>query len=691
MSIDSSTVVIGRVSGKSSNSAWITPLRIFSTDGWEEAEAIDFPPDGDIFWVAARPDIKPDDIVAIRVRRGTEKHRWVTDVELDCHQLIDCRRLSFAALMSHWHRDPLRHSRTFIQGGATYVLCSDSLVLGPVPVEYRGPEIVLRNHTLHAVPAIRDAATIADLKQHGLWFVKSSLASESFSTDCRSDVEIMRSALTDARSVLTGMGPNLPATLATKRTIALAIEKSSKGSLDAAKIERLDRAQQVVRRWDDVRLRASDLETELLAIPSIADLLEHEVSAAADAAYDEARHAYSAENSREQERIATLRSETANLQAQANALNHDLDRADSIVHARVKEMTEDAADVVANSVVLRALSSIGGGKSTRQLAPIRFGAEIDAPIERSTSVFERVSVYKNPGRKVLEHIHAAVSAGLVPIVIGVESRDALATYARVAFADRSLEITVGHDFLQPIDLLGVRAETGDADRPNEGILLSANREVSADQPGLVILEGFNRGPTGSYLAPWLSNPAGSIEIPPRVQEALGQPSFVRNPHLAIAATAISCPTAAPVGPELWSRAAVIDASRWRPLDLLPAQPSFASTDVAPPSSGGHKFTKRTMDGAEDIAKDWWQIDTSVLRAGERLAHALGQPAFAEHNAGKARIAVAECLLLPAVATTVSDSELSAFVNSLIGWTTHSDERYETELLRRGRRIRSVLG
>nr|KOY48934.1 hypothetical protein ISGA_13445 [Gordonia sp. NB41Y] len=104
---------------------------------------------------------------------------------------------------------------------------------------------------------------------------------------------------------------------------------------------------------------------------------------------------------------------------------------------------------------------------------------------------------------VLLRIHGAARAGLVPVLTGNGAASALAVYAMVACGGRLATLPVAHDFLHPVDLLGVRSSNPAMTRLHSGILLGANAAVSKSGPGMLVLESVNQAPTESYLLPWL--------------------------------------------------------------------------------------------------------------------------------------------------------------------------------------------
>src|SRR5699024_1227658 len=132
-------------------------------------------------------------------------------------------------------------------------------------------------------------------------------------------------------------------------------------------------------------------------------------------------------------------------------------------------------------------------------------------------------------------------AGLLPVVTGPGANSALHVFARTVLGDRIAELPIGHDFLQPLDLLGYVAADCQHTRPHGGLLNAVAADTAAGGPGLVVLESFNRGPVESYLLPWLTHPYRELHGPAAAPDKT--PPVRWGPEVLLAATALSSTTA----------------------------------------------------------------------------------------------------------------------------------------------------
>lgn len=695
--ISSTTLIIGTVSGVSGSNARILPLRTHNGDSWTPARSEDFPPNGSVFWERARPQIARGDVIAFHVRRHFGQNDWAVEREVDCHRLIDYTSRGYELVLRNWHQGPLVFGR---EAGprSVYLACRENIVLGPLKAHAENRKLTLDpTQRLDRIEANHCPEAIVNLGQHGLWMIPQLRENPSNVVDARTDVEVLRSAMSDARKILGDQDESVPAIVETKSAIATALKLVAAADIDRTKIERLERAMAIVEQWEGTRLRATDLEREIQALPDTVAIIDRLRAAVATDVRATAEAEFARENAAAEAGLASARAEITELEAQASTLRDELSRADDLVQQRLAEISSDAAKAVSESIMLSALTQTNASLySTPQSASARrqlrtgrpfTATDVDVPTKPVAAFSEAAA---DDSLEALRRIHAAITAGLVPVLLGSGARQALSTYARIAMAGRTVSLPVAHDFLQPVDLLGIVAETGALARPHGDLLVSANREVSTKYPGLVVLEGFNRGATESYLVPWLSEPNQSIQIELEAREALGEQHFTRHPRLAVAAIATVGATSARVGPELWSGAVLIDVPTWRPSGQN--APALSRTVInAHPSPTAVEVAKNASTGSVEIAKQWWQIDAGVLDAAERFAAALADVRGKKGDTALIRQALAECSLLPPVATEADPAELRDAVAAIAQWAAPGDDDYEQRLIRRAHRAARALG
>ncbi len=161
---------------------------------------------------------------------------------------------------------------------------------------------------------------------------------------------------------------------------------------------------------------------------------------------------------------ALLEKTQRELESAKNDLSRQLESIENSVADRIAELVDDASDLLSESVILRA---VGVGSSATSTQPKQIYTAIDPFSGRSSlTPREKTSVSKllraageafGIDATVLNRIHAAVRAGLLPVLTGNGGPAALSAYATAVCSGRITSMPVGHDFLHPVDLLGLRA------------------------------------------------------------------------------------------------------------------------------------------------------------------------------------------------------------------------------------------
>ncbi|WP_347958121.1 hypothetical protein [Gordonia aichiensis] len=555
----------------------------------------------------------------------------------------------------------------------------------------RGFELDL-NQGLDRVEASHGAPSIVDLGAPGQWSIPLRRDLVSFRIDCRSDVDVLRSALTDVAGALRHTGASVPQEISTRKAVNEAVETVSRGAFDATKAHRLVRAQEILKTWDKGHVQAREISDVVTKLPSVAEEVLRIETEATTAATQQAQAEWTQQNAEAQAELEAARAEHGALQAESAVLRSELEQTEDIVRQRLAELSENASSLLAENVIARALTPqhhVPSPSTIRRTTPV-FTTPSRECKTVSAQTLNKVAGNDPIVAETLTRIHAAHCAGLLPIVIGADAQLALATYARVVVADRIAFLPVAHDFLHPVDLLGVRAETGQLSRPHGDLLRVANDEVGRQTPGLLVLEGFNRGATESYLVPWLTRMDQSITLGESASAAFQTDTFTRSPDLLLAATAINGSTTAPVGPDLWGRAVVIDVRHWTIFDIADIAPTWISPRVGR-SPEADEVATEVLRSVMATVNPWWHVDSSILNAIKSYARSLA--ANAEILAGDTthiRTTIAECILLPSLATALSREELASAVESLIKWVAPKDKGLQARLNRRADRIIQVL-
>lgn len=686
--------VLGRVNAVVPGSAWVEPLLVHENGKWVDPVAEDFQPDGTVFWPHLPFGIEEDAIVAFRVRHGTDKHEWIVEQQITAHPVVDVGDSTYGELFRIWHSRPLKRVVPRTATEACFSV-SEGFTLGPVKGKHTTDGFELDDvQGLDRIEASRDATSIVDLGVHGSWFVPLQRDPLGFRVDCRSDPAVLKSALIDTADALKQtIDASIPPELSTRKAISDAVDSVSRKTTDERRVQRLKRSQEILKNWDKGYVQVLDIADEITQLPAVATAVHDAQTEAAAAATLRAQDEFEKRNAEAQARLESARAEHDALQVESARLRADLDRAEDIVRSRLVELSEDASSVLAENVLARALLPqqlpAPGTPTVRRLNPV-FASPPPGCRTLDTKAFSKVAGSDGIVAETLLRIHAAHGAGLLPIVIGANAQLALATYARIAVADRIVSLPVAHDFLHPVDLLGIRAETGELSRPHGDLLRVANDEVSGKTPGLLVLEGLNRGATESYLAPWLTRMDQSIALGESAQSAVQTDAFIRSADLLLAATAINGSTAAPLGPDLWGRAVVIDVRHWTIFDIthIPRTWIYTQTVRSPKADETAKEIRRSVMAP---LEPWWHIDSSILNAVESYARSLAADAGSGNvDTGSIRTTIAECVLLPSLTTSLGHESVQSAVETLAKWASPKDKSLPARLRRRADRIAQVL-
>jgi hypothetical protein len=282
-------------------------------------------------------------------------------------------------------------------------------------------------------------------------------------------------------------------------------------------------------------------------------------------------------------------------------------------------------------------------------------------------------------------IHAAVAAGLLPIVVGPAALLALDVYSRVVCGGRAVTLHVSPAIFEPTELFGrVDTTRGAFVCHAAGLLDILNAAAGSRGVGLVSLEGINRGPTESYLLPLLQmrsrggriplfHSGAPISSPVRVDPILVWPS-----NLWLAATSVDGPTSLPISRELLAHAVVIEA------DECPPTPGGAERPPSEIALDGNVVTPGeipagVVDGLVELLPDARGYRSSLKRFGAMLARFQSDPRWL-------RTALVESVLLPVAVTLESEEERGEALATL-GKHLDADAEETGRLVALGRRVR----
>lgn len=379
---------------------------------------------------------------------------------------------------------------------------------------------------------------------------------------------------------------------ATQRDTALLTEAAE--SLLATEAVRTEVARQVQAKvTEEVRARQADIEAALAG--TIEQL------------------------TRLQENLDAKRADTAELDAALLEKRRELEAKvasfDQEVSSRLEEIARRPEAVFAETAIMRAMLApnlakpIGGANGAahahlsvrRATRPVADFGEPVPQLGDDTAVRRALAAHAGAGALSLLAmlgLHAAFVAGVAPVVAGSRSYDLVRAYASAVAGGRLHWIPIGSSTMEPHDLLGRFDGASGRILPSPAGLLDVVRD--ATQSGrlhVVILEGFNRAPSGAYLSPILeAAQAGRVGDAVRVIP-LASPGLLAedDPYREVARLAwpsnvlIAClPTdgsvTLPVPPSAWRFLALLDADdRDRPpMPSVPAGSGApARTEISP--------------------------------------------------------------------------------------------------------------
>ncbi len=645
--------------------AGVEPLEEVVEDNWRRVDATkEFPTGGQAFWFAAR-EANEEGLVFFRTEENPghkEKFR-VVDAQRAL-EIVDLREFGSPASVKAAFSYGIRNSD--IPEGLALVRCAPDILVGPVKLHRRPDRKVTFEHpSPDRVPCFRDVVGRATHLTHDgknprriltLPLEEMPLGAPTAYVDWDEDRRVVRRAINAAvvRAKSAGVDHGL-----TKRLIdeaAAAVTPEGGGAEIELERYRLERAKELSASSQQVVQLADNVAAALLTHPVIEASLEAlrksreaewEASfrAELDARLTGARKEMKDIDLRVAQSRVALSSISSELEEARNALLNarqhtatQVEDLDEELSRRLAEIVKRPAGVLSDVAILRSfLSGSGGGTANERTSPPAIEEAIWVPasvcienrLELQKCLFAAFKAYGVAPAHAIR-IHAALVAGVLPVVTGAGALAALTAYAQVVCGGRIAVIHIGPDSLSPISF-----RMRDVDRALE-------RSRALGVPAMLILEGANRGPTEAYLTPFLQELA--ITFANRTGES----------HVEIlwAATAVGGATTIPVSRDLWSHAMAIYVEKTPPIGVVPGLSDVGSELLCPADE---------PEGVVDEIVAAWPPAREVA-AGLR-AFARGLSHF-ESDASRVSRGLAESILLPLIASTHSDEERVAAFESL---------------------------
>ncbi|WP_305094994.1 hypothetical protein [Prescottella sp. R16] len=689
MAVSIGTQIIGSISWINSGSpriAGVEPQFVLDKDSWRPADPADAPTNGNIFWWNAF-DVQQGSAILLTVvenQPGRDDHFKVSRPEYLC-PVLDLRHLryweAYQRAMKIWF-DTMPEVEA---GRDVYVLAADKITLGPFRAREDGTRFFLEPSGFppERVPFSEDDNALVVV--NGRRYHTPSPPFTAF-LDCRPDDETLQTALRRA-VVIAQRSREAPPALETKNLRAQVADflreaaTMSERRIDRARFER---AFMICEDSGSVEGWATDLIDLVLEHPRVSDRITHATEEANRTALQEAHARIAAETASANTELTSLRESIAALRTEHDQLtteveyvrqeaaNIDADVARQLaaledhVTQRVGEIADGASELLGDSVLLRAL---GHGASATPSRPAT-RAVLDAPFppvaadvtlvssDKIARSFETAGSAAGVMPRVLQQLHAAFRARLVPLLLGNGGPSALDVYAAITCASRIVRMPIAHDVLHPLDLLGVTSRDPGTARSTLGVLTGADSAVHADGPGILVLDGINQAPTESFLVPWLQTPGRRIDVPTAARSVVGLDRFVPSDGLVVAATAVAGAATAPVSPDVWGFCVAIDvAAAASDVSDLSAMHAVFETQPAPHTPKNVETLIERL--AADTAR-YWPIDNGVLDVARRF----GSTMSAFESGTDLEESIVECVLLPALTTSLTEPDVVEAVNSL---------------------------
>ncbi|NLE78209.1 MAG: hypothetical protein GX610_01275 [Rhodococcus sp.] len=683
MVVAAGTLVIGIVErvNREKRIGSVRPLYHDVGAGWEKPDRSDYPTRGRLFWRKA-PDIEEGAVVSCRADHNAhgEDHFSVSD-GLALPPVEDLRNLNYADAAEQL-RTRMPAPQNSGRAREVYLWCADDKLVGPFKIGHAGTKSAAPGEfgRLDRVPVRSAAQAVIHGPEGKYYYYNNPTVPPADFVDCRSDEEILETALRNAVEVTKEAGIPTPELLSTRTHIqeAASLLRTSENSRDRRnKLARIERALRICSESDAIRSRASELTEQLLSHPTVASELDKIRKSTRAKALAEGRRDFESELGSLREDEAKLRSELRDLEhtlevkrnqviAVDQSVSQQLDNLESRVLEKVGQAVDDASELLADSVLFRALGHTADRppkstpvRTSRPFSSRNGAVTVNKAPEFDQFLREAANAYGLP-HKALRKIHASFRAGLIPVVSGNGATAALAAYATAACAGRITSLPVAHDFLSPIDLLGVRASDPTKQRMHADLLLAASREAEAGGPAMLVLQSVNQAPTESYLLPWLQAPDRTIAVPVAVQDTVGCTHAMIHKNLLVAATAVAGVTTAPLSPYIWGFCVAIDVpapTENHPGHVTPARLNLGAK--LPTATHVHQLTARLSE----FLGEYWVLDNGLSTTAHRFGDAHHEIAKGDAVAN----AIATSILLPALATSLPGPDLDAAAASVAKW------------------------
>jgi hypothetical protein len=661
--------------------AGVAPLYEITASEWRPVRSEEFPTQGKVFWFQANAD--KDTLLFFRAEENTGqfKDQFKVSEPQVALEVLDLRMIGSPEEVRQSLSAGL-HRTGFVPGKAILWCDGDSFV-GPVNLSLTGSSTYTFEHPQrHKIPCHTRKLDVREVSYGRVMrhvIAELSLGPPDSYVDWDDDKVVMRRAITWAVDRAKERGEEVKLT---KHVIQKAAEQLTEtGSSADLKLEsyRLRRATEIIADLnlsEELARSALDILQNHQAVVSQLDQLRAEVRKTVTAEINESLAAKRAEieslvKQGEQviSEIETARLELEGLRAQASA---EVQEVEEEVNRRVGEVLEKPSALLAEVAILQAvLRGTNNSTASSNDSSIKRNRHSIVWSQSSKVITDQTELRKSllvsckaagvPVR-VSGRIHAAIQAGLMPLLAGPRALKALEAYARVTCGERMFRVNVAPSYLDPGDLFGKFDSEHGTFIPHPAGLADVLEHARQDKRlALVVIEGVNRAPTESYLLPviqcafsnfhlHLLHPSlASPEDPYRALAEIRWPS-----NVLLSASIVEGATTLPLCRDLWNASVLVETDGDAP------KPSPAP-DVAELDPEGTLIGTESLTAVEAEFFEALPGFESLREASEHYLSAL--LGFEGNREQQVRI-ITESILLPFAASIEDEVERGELLRHL---------------------------
>lgn len=558
--------------------AGVKPLYEISGSEWKVPDASEFRPKGEAFWFKAAAKLNDLIFFTIKENFNEEKYRFNLDHYEPVIEIIDFRNLKAIDVRKAFDSG-LRYSGHLPD--KSYILCKGGTIVGPLKISrLTDGKLHLEAAQIHEIPCYStDNTSTQEIRldsETRLVFQDQKPLNICSYVDWDSNRNVIKRAIEYA---VKNSSKNFGTALNVKDLVAETYEKV-KDSDDSAKlslqINRLIRTVEIIRQVGISDEWANELINALVTLPSVKKELDSIREKTRKDALENTRTELDVELKEIEKARAEKRKLENDIQESLELLeeikkeleSHTQD-IDQEIEKRIETIVNKPAGFIAEAAFLKAiLPHLSIGKIPKPSNANFTGSGIEWNVsdkkistadelkKQIIKAFRTISVEKDVGIG----IHAALTAGIMPILSGFNAGAAIDAYAKLACGGRIFRVPISPTSIDFGDLFGRYDENEGAFVGRAGNLLEILEAAKQNpEPAIVVFEGINKAPTESYFAPVMEAIFFRKSVPLYFNSNVKQ-DFEWSENLFPAATIVEGPTTLPLSAGVWSRSMLLNAS-----------------------------------------------------------------------------------------------------------------------------------